>query len=404
LLDVIAVDETEALYSLDVDRSVRVFGVARDGAVTQLLGETEYKRTWSFDPQTVAAWRRPNGVDVLVSDQSNVVLIRKEGPTVRLVNLAQSNFLDLQALAIGPGSSGFVAVFARGAVDQKAPFELTAVDVESVLASGAQIASLVAQGTRKLPTGSAGLAAAAHKAGVWVTAEVIDTAVDCKPTGEVITCPAPKPASPWLDCTLHVQAWNLTAAAGLQSAPGASVDTVMRLAGGCDGSAPTDSIGGLNYGTLGFVRAHAITVETGTSRLAVAVTSKPTQTTTTGDLRVALLEPSGSSLFSRAIALPMSRDKGIWLAPVGTNIFFCQGVCGGQCTGQRHVYDRATARAQRSLVERSGGRDPRRLARRQRNALVADPEVRAISRSRTLAGARGRTDRPVPPACRYGAT
>ena len=93
-------DSQGTLLAVDESRSVRVVSVTPGGTAQVLLDETTYQKSWSFDPNYVVAVRRSDGVDVLVSDQSFVVLVRKQGSSVRVVTLANSSGSDLTALAL----------------------------------------------------------------------------------------------------------------------------------------------------------------------------------------------------------------------------------------------------------------------------------------------------------------
>src|SRR5262249_30275127 len=105
---------TEVLLALNVNRSIRLIAVDTAGVSRELLNESEYKKTWPFDPTEVFAIETPDGVDMLVSDNATAALVHKAGGSVSVVGLGDTSYMDLHVLGFGPASFGLLAFVYQG--------------------------------------------------------------------------------------------------------------------------------------------------------------------------------------------------------------------------------------------------------------------------------------------------
>jgi hypothetical protein len=326
-------DDTGVLLALDVNRSVRLVSVPPTGAAQVLLDETTYQKSWAFDPTSVAAVRRSDGVDLLVSDDASVVLVRKQGSSVRVVELANTNLLDLRVLAVAAGASGTLAVGARGDETSGAAQKLTAIDVDPLLAANSTPANLsLATQVAALPAatrsfvGPAGISAAATPTEVWVTTERLDGAADCTPTADTFSCSGGAAAVPWLDCAWHVDAFHLTGQASLQAAATGTVEGRARVHATC-GS--TDAVGpGAITANVGFGAGmsnhHAVAVDPATSRLALVLVWQAAANAP--GLQFGLLDPLGAAPITGVTvgtALAGTSNASFWLATRAGRVFYC---------------------------------------------------------------------------------
>ena len=328
-------DSQGTLLAIDVNRSVRVVSATAAGTSQVLLDDTAYQRAWAFDPASVVALRRSDGVDVLVSDDSNVVLVRKKGPAITVVTLAQSDNSDLWAMALSAGSSGTLAVFGRGKDRAGSPLAVTAVDVDPFVSmtnpspSVAQQIAQMPQATRTFPPPS-GAVAAATPTQIWLTTERINPTTDCHDTGQVATCSGGNPSVPWLDCTWHVDAFRLTKGSDLQAAPVATVDGRAYVHVNCGDTSPVSQLDineNLGFGA-NISGDHGAAVDPATSQLGLVLTyqSSPTMK----GLQFALIDPSGSLPINGVVQVISDPSISIsnsssWVAARGGHVFYGAG-------------------------------------------------------------------------------
>ena len=333
-------DDAGALLAIDVDRSVRLVSAPPAGTAQVLLDETTYQHSWAFDPTSVVALRRSDGVDVLVSDDSSVVLVRRQGSAVSVTTLATSNNSDLSAMALAAGSAGTLAVFGRGKDTVAAPEAVTAVDVDPLLAmvnpspSIAQQIAQMPQASRTF-TPPAGPVAVAAPGQIWLTTERLDQTTDCQDTGQTAACTGGKPAVAWLDCTWHVDAFKLTKGADLQAAAVATVAGRAFLHGACGSTTPVspgDIIGNLGLG-WGMSNHHAAGVDLATSQLGLVLNYQPAQTMS--GLQFALIAALGgksidgvTTLFPTAFT---TTNSFAWIRPRSGHVFYCSGDSPSTC-------------------------------------------------------------------------
>ncbi|HVV50698.1 MAG TPA: hypothetical protein VHO06_13615 [Polyangia bacterium] len=316
-------DDQGTLIAVDINRSVRLVSATPDGTAEVLLDETTYQASWSFDPTNVVALRRTDGVDVLVSDDSFVVLVRKQGSSVRVVQLAQTDESDLTAMALAAGSNGTVAVFQEGHDTYGTNQKITAVDVDPLIAAAgatpanisiAQQVSGMALASRTFPA-PAGALAVATPTQIWLTVERLDAATDCQDTGQTATCTGGNPAVPWLDCSWHLDAFKLGSGADLQSAPTATVDSEVFTHQACGSSTPVST---------GSATSYTPVVDPATGQLGLALDYAPTQTS--AGLQFTVLGSSGTPLFaSLNEVVPFSGPGGFFTLVRGGHFFYCIG-------------------------------------------------------------------------------
>ena len=316
-------DNQGILVAVDVNKAIRVVSATPGGTADVLLDETTYQASWSFDPTSVVALRRSDGVDVLVSDDSFVVLVRKQGSSVRVVQLAQTNDSDLTAMALTAGSSGTLVVFQQGHDTYGTNQKITAVDVDPLIAAAgatpanisiAQQVSGMAQANRSFPAPTGALAVATPTQ-IWLTVERLNATTDCQDTGQTAACTGGSPAVSWLDCTWHLDAFKLGSGADLQSAPTATVDSEVVTHQTCGSSMPVNT---------GSTAAYTPTVDPATGQLGLALDYAPTQTSS--GLQFTLLGPSGTPLFGNLNEVaPAGGPGGLWALVRGGHFFYCYG-------------------------------------------------------------------------------
>jgi hypothetical protein len=326
-------DDQGTLLAIDVNRSLRIVSATPGGTAQVLLDDTAYQPTWSFDPGSVVARRRNGGLDALVSDGSSVVLLRKQDTTITLVTLAQSDAGDLAPMALGVGPSGTLAVFSRGKDKAGSPLAVTAVDVDPFVAM-VNPSSTVAQQIMQMPQGTrtfnppAGAVAAATVAQVWLTTERLDPATDCQATGQMMTCSGGRPSVPWLDCAWHVDAFRLTKASDLSSAPVATVDGRAYVHVNCGDTSPVSQLDiDENLGS-NVPGNHAAAVDPATSQLGLVLAYQPSATMK--GLQFALVDPSGSSPIKGVMQVISDPTVSIansssWTAARGGHVFVGAG-------------------------------------------------------------------------------
>lgn len=313
-------DSQGTLLAIDENRSVRVVSATPNGTAQVLLDETTYQKSWSFDPTDVLAIRRSDGVDVLVSDDSHVVLVRKQDSSVRVVELANTNESDLTAMALTNGSAGTLAVFQEGHDTYGTTQKVTAVDVDPLIAAAgttpanislAQQISSMSQASRSF-TGPAGAAAVSTPSQVWLTIKRLNATTDCQDTGQTATCSGGNPAVPWLDCASHVDAFKLQKGADLQAAPIATVDGRAVTHQACSDATP------VNANSVAYVAA----VDPATAQLGIALSYQPTQTAS--GLQFALISPSGAKLIDGVNETqPSSGGQSSWTIVRSGHLFVC---------------------------------------------------------------------------------
>jgi hypothetical protein len=327
-------DDNGALLSIDVGRSVRIVAAGTKGTPEVLLDETSYQRSWAFDPTSVVALRHADGVDALVSDDAFVVLVRKQGASVRVVGLAETNNNDLKAMALIAGPSGTLAIFWRGTDAAGVAQKITAVEVDPLLTGNPDppnlsLATQVAAMTQATRTfvGPAGISVSTTTpAQVWLTTERLNGATDCQATADTMACTGGNPSVPVLDCAWHVDAFRLITSASLQAAPVATVDGRARVHAACGSTAPVgpDAIPG-NVGLgPGMSNHHAVAVDPATSRLGL-VLFRQTAANAPG-LQFGLVDPSGARPIdgvSVSTALAPISNSTFWLAARGDHMFYC---------------------------------------------------------------------------------
>jgi hypothetical protein len=326
-------DAEGTLLAVDENRSVRVVSAPPGGTAQVLLDETTYQKSWSFDPNNVVALRRSDGIDVLVSDQSFVVLVRKQGSSVRVVELATSSGSDLTALALAAGTNGTLAVFQQGKDAYGTPQKITAVDVDPLIAAAGstpanislvQQVSAMTQATRSF-TAPAGAAAVSTGTQVWLTTERLDATADCQSTGQTSTCSGGNPAVPWLNCAWHVDAFKLQSGADLQKAAAATADSHAWVHAACGSATPVNP-GSINMSWpfgLGLGGHHASAVDPSTSQLALALAYQAASTDI--GVQFTLVDPSGTSLISGVNETVSLGDltANPWIAARGGHVFYC---------------------------------------------------------------------------------
>jgi hypothetical protein len=251
------------------------------------------------------------------------VLVRKQGSSVRVVQLAQTNGSDLTAMALAAGSKGTLAVFQQGHDTYGTNQKITAVDVDPLIAAAgatpanisiAQQVSSMTQASRSFPA-PAGALAVATPTQIWLTVERLNATGDCRDTGQTAACTGGNPAVPWFDCTWHLDAFKLGSGADLQSAPTATVDSQVFTHQTCGSSTP------VNTGTTA---AYTPAVDPATGQLGLALDYAPTQTSS--GLQFTLLGPSGTPLFGSLNEVqPAGGPGGFWALVRGGHFFYCFG-------------------------------------------------------------------------------
>jgi len=177
------------LIALDIARGVRLLAVDASGAATELLNETEYKKTWYFDPTQIIAFRRSDGVDVLVTDNADAALIHKQGTTVTVTALDDTSYMDLHVLGFAPTASGMLAMYWKGDASTGTDETLTVLDTTSM------------QKTTRTFRGASGLLSVPSATGAWLTADASASRATANPRGKPSTAaeaprPCPAPAAP----------------------------------------------------------------------------------------------------------------------------------------------------------------------------------------------------------------
>jgi hypothetical protein len=200
------------LATVVIGDSVRVVGIRYDDLPEVLLSETDYTPTWSEPTRVFATEDGLGRVDLLVSDQSSVAYVHESDsePPVRVVELAVTNLLDLNAVALGGFGN---VVFTRG----EAPQSMSFFNARTVLTANPTGTDLTDAVEREFTTNPGAvrfelssdipLNAAASNSGAWLTRERMDPATDCRPAE-----PVPCSSGPMLtvfDCTFHVDIWHL---------------------------------------------------------------------------------------------------------------------------------------------------------------------------------------------------
>jgi hypothetical protein len=313
-------DSQGILVALDVNRSIRLVSATPTGTAQVLLDETTYQASWSFDPTAVVAVRRSDGVDVLVSDDSFVVLVRKQGSSVRVVELASTNESDLTALALAAGTNGTLAVFEEGHDTHGTPQKITAVDVDPLIAAAGSTPpninlstkiSGMSQASRSF-TAPAGAAAVMTPTQVWLTAKRLDATADCQATGQTATCSGGNPSVQWLNCAEHVDAFLLRSGADLQSAPTGTVDSSVYTHQTCGSTNPVDA------DSVGYSSA----VDPASGQLGIVLAYVTTQSSP--GLMFTILGSSGAPLFNR-VNEPQAGGGpgGSWTLVRGGHLFYC---------------------------------------------------------------------------------
>jgi hypothetical protein len=326
-LDSLDPDGEGLLLSLELNRAVRVVAIQPDGSTSQLLGETEYTRQWSFNPVRVIAMRTSGVLDLLVSDDADVELVRKDGSTVTWFGLAWTNNMDLTAQALGTAGENRIAGFTRGTD----PETLALVDIDAVTKNGPKgtdLSDAVNQWVKNARSsrdfGAPGnFNAAPSPTGLWLTAERLDTVTECAATGSTVACGAGASIETY-DCNWHLDAWHLSSAPSLAS-PTATLDARMRITPAC-----TDvNIRDLGHADLAFrqrgvSRNHAIAVDPVTSRLAIAMDEY--LGARNWDIRVLLLDPSGDRVLD--VTVPSDNPmywSSAWLYTRSDRVWLCYG-------------------------------------------------------------------------------
>jgi hypothetical protein len=234
-------DDYGVVASIVIGESVRVVALHYADEVVELLDETAYTPNWSFEPTRVFAARTSSdSVDVLVSDDSGVSLIVKPSfDPIRVVELAYTNFLDLRALAIG--RSGKVA-FARGEDVQT----LSVLNVRPLLQANPAATDLTDAVEEALTSGSDAatfdvttpvpLDAVPNGSGIWVTAERMDAATDCVPTGQMVPCGVGAMVESFA-CKFRVEGWYVLSAEPFDQ-PHTVLESNLTLAPACGTTEP----------------------------------------------------------------------------------------------------------------------------------------------------------------------
>jgi hypothetical protein len=338
-------DDQGILLAVGANNSVRIVSVTPTGSSQVLLDETTYQPTWDSDPNHVMALRRSDGVDLLVSDKSSVALVRKQGSTVRAVQLASTDLRDLFAMGLTAGSSGTVVMFTRGEDVVGDPVAVTAVDVDPLLAIENPYPSIekqiaqMSQAKRSFAPG-AGAVAVFTPTQIWMTTERLDPTTDCKDTGETYACYQGNPPVPWLDCTWHVDAFRLTKAADLQAAPVATIDGRAYLHADCGDTTPVDPHNipnnlGLGGGTNdGISNHHVAAVDSATARLGLILNYQPAQTAR--GIQFALVDAAGHLAINGVTQVFDSPNISTtnsfsWLGARNAHLFYCAGDLPAHC-------------------------------------------------------------------------
>jgi hypothetical protein len=291
-------DGDAALIAFVFDRLVRIVRASPDGTTEVLLGETEYTPNWSFSPSAILALRTPDGIDVLLDDDSGVSIVRKRGATVSVVELMYTSYLDIDVLALAQGAAGPLAVYSRG----EDPQRVVVVDLEQVLASdtiptGDRVLA-IDQASPTFPA-PAGLMVAPADGAIWLGVERLDLAQDCTDTGQTTSCGDAE--IPVLSCTWHVDLYRVTGAGPLPI-PVMTLPSPAEVSR-CDELDPTSS------GLATLRRAvrngrgiahHSLAVDPVTQRLALALQTNDLTNgaaADTVDIDLGSFDSSGAPLF-----------------------------------------------------------------------------------------------------------
>jgi hypothetical protein len=292
------------LVALNIDGSVRMLALDPDGAATELLNETEYQKNWPFDPDTVFALRRSDGVDVLVTDHTDAAFIHKQGTATTLTALGTTTVMDLEVLGFAPTTSGTLAMYTKAS-------SFTVLDTATM------------QKTPRPPRGDGGFLVVPHSTGAWLTAERLDLATDCQDTGEVMTCGGGEPSVPRYACTWHVDVWNVKDTSFIDAEPLVTFDLPATISPYCGDDTPAGLAtlrSDVGFG-FGIGRHHAATLDQRTQGLALAF--QYPQPSGTAGIALALIDQAGTRIIDRTTAALTATNGDSWLAVRADRLFMC---------------------------------------------------------------------------------
>jgi hypothetical protein len=290
---------------------VRLIAVDASGSATELLNETEYQKTWYFDPTQIIAFRRNDGVDVLVTDNADAALIHKQGTTVTVTALDDTSYMDLHVLGFAPTAAGMLAMYWKGDASTGTDETLTVLDTTSM------------EKTTRTFHGASGLLSTPSATGAWLSAERLDFASDCQTTGQTFDCGGGTPAVPSSSCTWHLDVWNIADKSFVTADPLLSLDVPATIAARCDDSTPA---GLATYSSLfdlglGLAGHHMATLDQHTQGLGLAMQA-PIAAGMDG-IQFELLSPTGSRIIDGTSSALRATSARYWLAARAENLFIC---------------------------------------------------------------------------------
>jgi hypothetical protein len=306
-------DGQGVLLALHENKGLRLLAIDRDGTASELINETEYRPTWSFEPEEVFAFVGPNTVDLLVTDHADVALVHKQGTTVTITPLDETNFMDLHVLGFAQTASGMLALYWKGDRATGTDEILTAFDPSSM------------QKTTRTFHGDSGLVSITSASGAWLTAERLDATTDCQPTGQMIDCGGGETPVPSSDCTWHLDVWNITDKSFATADPALTVAIPATISPRCSDSTP---LGLATYSTMfgdgpGVGSHHVTALDQRTQGLALAI-QRPKGPGAPG-LQFELLDASAKQVIDGTTTAFDSTEIGTWLAVRAGNLFLCSG-------------------------------------------------------------------------------
>ncbi len=325
-------DGAGVLATMVIGDAVRVVSIRSDDTTQELLMETEYTPPWSFEPTRVfAAQDGTGGIDLLVSADSSVGFVRKPyNAPVRAVELAFTNFLDLQALSLAP--SGRLS-FARGEEMQIVSF----LDIDPVLAANptgtdltdaveAELMSAVDAATLTVSS-PVPVNGAASRDGAWIAAERMDPAVDCTATGDMVPCGVGAMVGTF-DCTFHLDVWQL-GDGGFFDMPRGTLDSGLHIIPACGATEPNLRFEAELY-EQGIARHHLLTGSTTAPACAVVLQNETDPLNPALRPGVVLIPNGAQAPAGDLTGLPISDPwEDAWITSGDRGTFACSG---NRCT------------------------------------------------------------------------
>ena len=315
-------DGQGVLLALHENRSIRLLAIDQSGNPSELINESEYQKNWFFEPEEVAAFVDTDGaVNLLVTDNADAGLIRKQGSTVSLTPLAETNFMDLHVLGFAHTASGVLAMYWKGDRATGTDEVLTAFD------------PMNGQQTTRTFHGDSGLVSITTATGAWLTAERLDTSVDCTPTGQTLDCGGGETPVPSSHCTWHLDVWNVTDKSFATADPAVTFDIPATISPRCSDSTP---LGLATYSsTLGRAPGvgshHIAALDQKTQGLALGI-QRPLSAGMPG-VQFELLDRTAKRTIDGTSAPLESLGDATWLAVRAGNLFLCSGDYCAMSTG-----------------------------------------------------------------------